>query len=435
MNFFTCFAARITAFVLSLFMGIGCMDGFTANKLEYKTADVNPMKGFMPFYTDDGESAENLDYSMEWFYVPMSALVDKDGEFTIREGIEPYLEKISSRGNQAAFRVYLDYPGKDDGDPVGEYIRSLGVKFYDYEQYGGGQTPDYSDEQLIDFLEKFIYALAGEYDGDGRIAYITAGLIGHWGEWHVCVDAANPTKEQKERIINAYGDVFKSTLILARYPDDPGTNDKKTGFHDDSFTYETLDDSKSWFFYTRLKKSKLTGVWKTKPIGGEFRPECQEPFLTGTEYDGMQDYGECVGKTHCSWLMMQQAFTLPLSDEQKNKAEDASAQLGYDFYIDKVSVKKIFGKTYVYVRVQNRGVAPIYADPGVFIGTDSGEVKVENTSLTSILPGKYGVFKAQINDDTAGDIYIRAGSFFENGKSVRFSNAGADDKFIIGSIN
>lgn len=433
MNFFSYIAARLTAFFMSLFMGIGSVAGFTPAQLEYERAYENPMKGFMPFYTEGGESSDNLGYSMEWFYVPMSVLVDENGEFTIKEAIEPYLTDISSRGNQGVFRVYLDYPGKDE-DSAGEYIRNMGIKFYDYTQYGGGQTPDYSDDRLIDFLDKFIYALADAYDGDGRIAYITAGLIGHWGEWHVCVDEANPTDEQKARIINAYTDAFNSTRILARYPGDPGTKDGGVGFHDDSFTYETVDNSKSWFFYTRLKKNKLTNIWKTQPIGGEFRPECQEPFLTGGEYDGMQDYDECIAKTHCSWLMAQNAFTLPLTEEQSKNAQEASAKLGYDFYIDKVNVKKSFGKTYVYVRVKNDGAAPIYADPNVFIGTDKGEYKAENISLCDIMPGSYGVFKVCIDDGCTGDIYIRAGSFFDGGKCVRFSDAGAEDKFVIGKM-
>lgn len=433
MGFFSCIAAKLTAFFMSLFMGIGSVAGFAPTELEYETAYVNPMKGFMPFYTQGGESGDNLGYSMEWFYIPMSAIVNKNGEFKIKDAIEPYLTDIASRGNQGVFRVYLDYPGEEK-DAAGEYIRNMGVKFYGYTQYGGGQTPDYSDDRLTDFLCKFIYALADEYDGDGRIAYITAGLIGHWGEWHVCVDEANPTDEQKARIINAYTDAFKTTKILARYPGDPGTGDGGVGFHDDSFTYETIDNSKSWFFYTRLKKNKLTKIWKTQPVGGEFRPECQEPFLTGGEYDGMQDYGECVDKTHCSWLMAQNAFTLPLTDEQRQKAKDASAELGYDFYIDKANVKKSFGKVYAYVRVRNDGAAPIYADPGVFIGTDSGEIKAENISLCDIMPGSYGVFKVEIGEECSGDVYIRAGSFFDGGKCVRFSNKGAGDRFIIGHI-
>ena len=78
--------------------------------------------------------------------------------------------------------------------------------------------------------------------------------------------------------------------------------------------------------------------------------------------EDFQDYDECVNKTHCSWLMMTGAFTGKLSDREIKTANEASAKLGYDFYVDKVQVKKLFGKAYVRVGVKNLGVAPIYAN-------------------------------------------------------------------------
>ena len=59
---------------------------------------------------------------------------------------------------------------------------------------------------------------------------------------------------------------------------------------------------------SKMKKAHQTGVWKNQPIGGEFRPEGQSAFLSGTPLDGYQDYSECVNATHCSWLMMAGAF-------------------------------------------------------------------------------------------------------------------------------
>ena len=132
--------------------------------------------------------------------------------------------------------------------------------------------------------------------------------------------------------------------------------------------------------------------------------------------------------------MMQNAFTMSLSDSQKDTVSNASAKLGYDFYIDKVNVKKLFGKAYIFVRVRNDGVAPIYADPGVFIGSDNGEYEAKGAKLDKIQPGEYGVFYIKTDKDVTGEIYVRAGSFFNNGKCVRFSNANADDKFVIGTI-
>ena len=68
-----------------------------------------------------------------------------------------------------------------------------------------GVSPDFSDERLINILSDFIKELARLYDGDERIAYITTGLLGHWGEWHfsACPEA-EPTDEQKAELANWY---------------------------------------------------------------------------------------------------------------------------------------------------------------------------------------------------------------------------------------
>ena len=150
--------------------------------------------------------------------------------------------------------------------------------------------------------------LAREYDGDRRIAYITTGLLGHWGEWHVCLPELEASKEQKAKIISAFAENFKTTRILTRYPGTPGTTrGGNVGFHDDSFTHSTLY-GESWYFMSKMKKAHQTGAWKNQPIGGEFRPEGQSAFLSGAPLDGYQDYSECVNVTHCSWLMMAGAF-------------------------------------------------------------------------------------------------------------------------------
>ena len=45
-------------------------------------------------------------------------------------------------------------------------------------------TPDYEDTRLREAIGRFIAALGRRYDGDPRIGFITAGLLGAGGEWH-----------------------------------------------------------------------------------------------------------------------------------------------------------------------------------------------------------------------------------------------------------
>lgn len=45
---------------------------------------------------------------------------------------------------------------------------------------GGGFTPDYGNEALLESLTEFVIALGKKYDGDPRIAFIHLGLLGFW---------------------------------------------------------------------------------------------------------------------------------------------------------------------------------------------------------------------------------------------------------------
>ena len=144
-----------------------------------------------------------------------------------------------------------------------------------------------------------------------------------------------------------------------------------------------------------------------------------------------------MNKTHCSWLMMTGAFTGTLNEKQIQIAKEASSKLGYYFYVNRVRVMKLFGKAYVRVGVENRGVAPIYASPKVCIGTDGNEVEARQ-EINKILPGETEYFTAIIDLDAGDDVYIRINDVSRYGAFVRVSNVGGSNspngKFIIGFV-
>lgn len=68
---------------------------------------------------------------------------------------------------------------------------------------------------------------------------------------------------------------FVKTKLQIRYPNNKGTiatADLKMGYHDDSFTQDTLF-TYSWYFSSRLVAANAVNQWKLYPIGGELRPE------------------------------------------------------------------------------------------------------------------------------------------------------------------
>ena len=100
MRRFLKFFARLSALLLGLSLCISPLRGFAAYNFEYEQAVGNPLKGFMPFYKQGG-ATDSVPYSMEWFYVPLSALMSARGLSRIlkryrRAGIRRFSESIST---------------------------------------------------------------------------------------------------------------------------------------------------------------------------------------------------------------------------------------------------------------------------------------------------------------------------------------------------
>ena len=61
-------------------------------------------------------------------------------------------------------------------------------------------------------LTRFIAELGKRYDGDARIGFITAGLLGTWGEWHTYPRTElMADKSVQNEVLQAYSSAFKKT--------------------------------------------------------------------------------------------------------------------------------------------------------------------------------------------------------------------------------
>lgn len=452
LHFITKIIALLSTVAVIISVSLAFYSGGVQNKYNpySKTLTAQPYKGLMPF---ESETPVNDNYSMEWFYVSFSSLEPQKGVFDWSP-IEKKLDEISSRGNQAAFRVYLNYPGHEnekDGSAVPDWVWDMGVEkmlyddrlFADYDCI----VPDYKDDRLIDVLCDFVKHFGEKYDGDIRIAYITAGLLGQWGEWHTYpFNDRMASEEQQNRIFAAYDEAFDKTPILARYPDSKTSGNYDLGFHDDAFTHETIGKS-GVYFLTKLQKNKLDSVWKERPIGGEIYPQAQIPILNenkakkGADY--AQDYYKCVKKTHASWMMMWSAFDLEgVNDKEQAKktADELSSSLGYDYTVSKSFVKHKKGRLQISFTVKNKGVAPLYYDmfPSVVISDKDGNIASETMlayTLKGILPNKSRSFSTEINlpdGDGTYTVSLYSPNPMQGGKPIVFSNRNkTDGKYCI----
>ncbi len=394
----------------------------SSGELLYQEVDeANAIKGFFPFELDYDEPA--IPTSMEFFYIPLNAIWTAKNNFDFSE-LEEHIEAIKSRGHQTVFRVYLDYPDGNakDGSPADgtpSFFWSEGIEKIKYHHPDSNKDfyfPDYTNQKCIDLLTTFIEKLGQKYDGDPRLAYIFCGLIGHWGEWHNYYYTTTyntdedkmPSDEQQTQLYKAFSENFTKTFTLTRYPTSPCLlNYKNIGFHDDSFTEDTYDETKSWYFMSMLESSGQTERWKITPIGGEFRPENQLPFLNGKKYKSYyQDYDKCVELTHASSMMYDEAFYDFRTKDQRKRAWTASKKLAYDLYCSfaSVSLSKDKKTLSLQISITNKGIAPFYYNwtPLLILTDEAGgticewENPFEEWNLPTILPEESAEYSAEV---------------------------------------
>jgi len=426
-----------------------CMSLATAQEvtmdLEYAPAPVdNPLKGLVPYSAKyDGR----FPHSLEFNYLPLSRLVVGPEQYDW-EPLEQLLNDISGRGHQAVFRIYMEYPGKKEGIP--NYLVEQGLKVHRYT-YTETQplppapiaTPDYEDPRLRQMLSGFISALGAKYDGDPRIGFITAGLLGTWGEWHTYPRSELfASKTVQSEVMDAYESAFQVTPVLLRYPAGEKTwgkapnAERRMGYHDDSFAWATLETGRSeddWYFVPALKSSGAMDKWKTQPIGGEIRPEAWGlVFDPAPRGEKVQDFRTCVETTHATWLMDSGMFRRKETASRIERAEEEVRRMGYEFHIPRVTMTRLDGRVAMELLLENRGVAPFYYDwhPefSVLEGSQVTQVhRVESLSLRGILPGPSPTRWKHTMDAASGSkILLRLPNALPHGAPVRFANREQD---------
>ena len=394
--------------------------------LEYAPAPPdNPLRGLVPYASASGKA--QFPHSMEFLYFPLKDLMKGPHHFDWGP-LEKTLTEVGKRGNQMIFRVYCEYPGKKLAVP--QFLIDAGVRITTWTNQKNGRvnyTPDYENDVLGAALKNFIQAMGEKYDGDSRVAFITAGLLGSWGEWHTFPrNDLWASKELQREVMDSYAAAFSKTKILLRYPASPETywhaenHRRPFGYHDDSFCWATIDTGKnenSWFFEAKLKAAAATEKWKNHPIGGEIRPELWKTSFTANRDPRDQGFIKCVERIHATWLMDSGLFDLrtPIDKYRKEAALRETARMGYEFHISQADWRE--GS--ISLTVENRGVAPFYYDWLVEIEVD-GKIRKTDWQLLGILPGKSRIWSTALTESASPK--IRIPNPMKGGKPLRFAN-------------
>lgn len=423
----------------------------------------NPLKGFLPFAPEPGAPWDFADpdfpHSMEWFYLPVDAVVTAEDTYDWT-AVEDRLDAIAERGHQSVFRFYLDYPGQDSGVP--EYLLGAdGIsqeRTYDFFGNDGRSfSPDYDDPRVVDLLVDFITAFGDRYDGDPRVGYVTAGLIGFWGEHHTypmegVVSAENPTganwmpsQATQDTIWDAWDTALDETWLLARYPSE-AVRDHGFGLHDDSFAYATLPTT-DWHFLARVNAAGMQDAWRQAPIGGELYPPLQtclfdDPLSCPGAADEIAqgrdfNFADSVSQSHISWMMNHQAWATGYTGATRERAVAAAASLGYDLTATTATVTNTGTGVEIAVELTNRGVAPFYGDwPATVAVLDEAGAVLAQTSvdadLPALLPGGTTTITATVaagegTGDLGGAVAaVSVPNVMDGGVPLRFANVTQD---------
>ena len=415
----------------------------------------NPLKGFVPYAS---ERADPFPHSMEFNYLPLGDLVRGPDEFEWGP-MERLLDDIAGRGHQAVVRIYMEYPDKTDGIP--RYLIDDGLRVERWLDTGTEpfppahvETPDYEDPRLRRLLRAFIAAFGDRFDGDPRLGFLTAGLLGVWGEWHTYPrEELFASKAVQAEVMDAFEAAFDRTPVLLRYPAGPENfnyapnHDRPTlGYHDDSFAWATLETGRpddSWFFNALLRDAGPGALerWKTAPIGGEIRPELWgKIFDADPEIPEAQDFERCVETTHATWLMDTGMFRegRPGPPDRVDRALEAARSLGYTFQVVAATIPRVAEPDSLPIRFEltNRGVAPFYADwPLELAVLDEGGTIADRQPSTGALIGLLPGDQDRVIDDRLGlgglapgpyRVLLRVVNPLPGGLPLRFANADQD---------
>ena len=416
----------------------------------------NPLRGLVPYASQmpwfpevkdqaaQGKFTESMakvfPHSVEFSYIPVAKLMKGEEEFEWTP-LEDLLKQTAGRGCQCTFRVFLEYPGHTDAIP--QFLIDGGLKVTRWKTEDGQiLTPDYQDPKLREAMRQFIAAMGKKYDGDPRIAWLTVGMLGLWGEWHdYPKEKLFASKVVQTEIMDAYDAAFNKTKLHLRYPagdqdHDYVPNDRRDfGYHDDSFAWATIPTGKpedDWFFGNRLNSAGPEAVdkWKSAPIGGEIRPEAwgcvfEEP---GCAPKG-QEFEKCVQYTHVSWLMDSGMFLKPQPKKLIELAKKKTASMGYRLTIESATLKTEADNRSVTVTISNRGVAPFYYPwPVETVLLDSNNrpvAQIDNDwKLPDVMPGEVASWRLLIPNDAPEHprIGIRVPNPMAGGFPLRFAN-------------
>jgi hypothetical protein len=315
----------------------------------------NPLKGWCT-YTFPGELHQP--YSLVYQYVSWKQLEPVKGDYEFARWEKKAWDGPLSVDRHIVFRVYLDYPGTPAGIP--DWVAADGLKTRHYTDYGGGNSPDYDNPNLVAGLVKLIAALGKRYDHNSRVAFVELGTLGFWGEWHTYPHVSwFASAATQQRIVDAYHQAFPDKILLGRYADGVLGTEDWLGYHDDFFPSDT-NGSEDWMFLPKMRKSGRTENWRRAAIGGEMEPNAANKWLG----DGFSTTMDALKSGHFSWIgPYNPGMERNESATFISRSQEMVRTMGYQYRLKSLSFAPVVRKSRslkIDIVAENDGVAPFY---------------------------------------------------------------------------
>ncbi|MFJ6572163.1 DUF4832 domain-containing protein [Streptomyces sp. NPDC091292] len=392
--------------------------GLTQHTYTYADAPVGqPLKGIAPYLFPGDTYADKYPGGVMWSYFALNEVM-KDPtncnsfDWTV---FEKALDEAAVWGRQLAFRFYVEYPGGTGSHPGNGIPPCLNGKVtMRSNPFWGTVSPDYDDPDTVQAFTNFVNAFAARYDHSGpggsadpRIGFMTAGLVGLWGEWHTWPydsDQADgypdlmPSDATVSTLIHTISAAFDNIQPQIRYGDLAGLADTPNiGLHDDSWPYKenrggqsrsmTLPKSLGGWddaFLQRALNGGTENRWTTASIGGEARPEIQGQLYGNWPggSDQVDDVLAATELTHISWMINQTGATGYSTSDAKVAA--GMRKMGYNLHVPQAHFNATANGSFkVGVTMRNDGVAPFYQPWTVELGLRDSAGKLVRTWDTS----------------------------------------------------
>lgn len=182
-------------------------------------SDFWEKQGYDHMVTSSGDTVRVSDYATTaYIRTSWSSLEPEEGVYTWRDTssrIYRLFKTVQDRGMRLAFRIVVD--GRDQGQNTPMYVIDAGAKYYTIGN-GKHKSPYPDDPVFQKAYEKFITALAEDFNDPERVEFIDAYGLGKWGESHGMVYSdASKKHEVFDWITTLYTTTFSKVPLVIHY--------------------------------------------------------------------------------------------------------------------------------------------------------------------------------------------------------------------------